>query len=137
MPNGAFNICCPRDCVSRHNGGTAGAPLKTLRVDSALKYATRTHCSCVGIIAGAFFFSRKHVKWVISDEKKRVLLQNLQRNRRLEILKHSFQTHEYVVFMCLYFITTVSQNSKKEQITLDMLEFCHLWTREFLERWIL
>ena len=19
MPNGAFNICCPRDCISRHN----------------------------------------------------------------------------------------------------------------------
>ena len=37
MPNGAFNICCPRDCVSRHNGGTAGAPLKPLRVDSALR----------------------------------------------------------------------------------------------------
>ena len=32
----AFNICCPRDCVSRHNGGTSGAPLKPLRVDSAL-----------------------------------------------------------------------------------------------------
>ena len=30
------NICCPRDCVSRHNGGTSGAPLKPLRVDSAL-----------------------------------------------------------------------------------------------------
>ena len=29
------NICCPRDCVSRHNGGTSGAPLKPLRVDSA------------------------------------------------------------------------------------------------------
>ena len=37
MPNGAFNICCPRDCVSRHNGGTSGAPLKPPRVDSALK----------------------------------------------------------------------------------------------------
>ena len=24
MPTG-FNICCPRDCVSRHNGGTSGA----------------------------------------------------------------------------------------------------------------
>ena len=36
MPTGAFNICCPRDCVSRHNGGTSGAPLKPLRVDSAL-----------------------------------------------------------------------------------------------------
>ena len=30
------NICCPRDCVSRHNDGTSGAPLKPLRVDSAL-----------------------------------------------------------------------------------------------------
>ena len=37
MPNGAFNICCPRDCISRHNGGISGAPLKPLRVDSALK----------------------------------------------------------------------------------------------------
>ena len=27
MPTGAFNICCPRDCVSRHNGGTRGAPI--------------------------------------------------------------------------------------------------------------
>ena len=35
MPSGSFNICCPRDCVSRHNGGTSGAPLKPLRVDSA------------------------------------------------------------------------------------------------------
>ena len=32
-----FLICCPRDCVSRHNGGTSGAPLKPLRVDSALR----------------------------------------------------------------------------------------------------
>ena len=30
------NMCCPRDCVSRHNGGTSGAPLKPLRDDSAL-----------------------------------------------------------------------------------------------------
>ena len=30
-------ICCPRDCVSRHNGGTSGAPLKPLRDDSALR----------------------------------------------------------------------------------------------------
>ena len=37
MPTVAFNICCSRDCVSRHNGGTAGAPLKPLRDDSALR----------------------------------------------------------------------------------------------------
>ena len=37
MPTVVFNICCPRDCVSRHNGGTSGAPLKPLRVDSALR----------------------------------------------------------------------------------------------------
>ena len=35
LPTVAFNICCPRDCDSRHNGGTRGAPLKPLRVDSA------------------------------------------------------------------------------------------------------
>ena len=49
MPTGAFNICCPRDCVSRHNGGTLGAPLKPLRVDSALRYAvahTLARCFC-------------------------------------------------------------------------------------------
>ena len=39
MPTVAFNIFCPRDCVSRHNGGTAGAPLKPLRDDSALRWA--------------------------------------------------------------------------------------------------
>ena len=27
MPTGAFNICCPRDCVSWHNGGTRGSPI--------------------------------------------------------------------------------------------------------------
>ena len=37
MPTVAFNICCPRDCVSRHNGGASGAPLKPLRDDSALR----------------------------------------------------------------------------------------------------
>ena len=34
-----YNMCCPRDCVSRHNGGTSGAPLKPLRDDSALYIA--------------------------------------------------------------------------------------------------
>ena len=37
MPTVAFNICCPRDCVSRHNGVTSGAPLKPLSDDSALR----------------------------------------------------------------------------------------------------
>ena len=37
MSTVAFNICCLRDCVSRHNGGAAGAPLKPLRDDSALR----------------------------------------------------------------------------------------------------
>ena len=37
VPTVAFIICCPRDCVSRHNGGTSGAPLKPLRDDSALR----------------------------------------------------------------------------------------------------
>ena len=27
MLSGSFNICCPRDCVSRHNGGTSVPPL--------------------------------------------------------------------------------------------------------------
>ena len=27
MPTVAFNICCPRDCVSRHNVGTRGVPI--------------------------------------------------------------------------------------------------------------
>ena len=33
----ALNICWPRDCVSRHNEDTSGAPLKPLRDDSALR----------------------------------------------------------------------------------------------------
>ena len=32
-----FKICCPRDCFSRYNGGTSGAPLKPLIDDSALR----------------------------------------------------------------------------------------------------
>ena len=43
MPIVVFNICCPRDCVSRHNGGTAGSPLKPLRDDSALSEKTRSN----------------------------------------------------------------------------------------------
>ena len=27
MPTGALNICCPRDCVSRPNGGTRSSPI--------------------------------------------------------------------------------------------------------------
>ena len=43
LPTVAFsqlssNICCPRDCVSRHKGGTSGAPLKPLRDDSAIVF---------------------------------------------------------------------------------------------------
>ena len=42
LPTVAFsqlssNMCCPRDCVSWHNGGTVGALLKPLRDDSALR----------------------------------------------------------------------------------------------------
>ena len=37
MPTVAINIYCQRDCVTRLNGGTAGAPLKPPRVDSALR----------------------------------------------------------------------------------------------------
>ena len=50
-----FFICCPRDCVSRHNGGTSGAPLKPLRVDSALidsikiKYSFGVSCENLNI----------------------------------------------------------------------------------------
>ena len=43
MPTVAFNICCPRHCVSRHNGGTSGAPLKPLRVDSTLIFHALGH----------------------------------------------------------------------------------------------
>ena len=35
------NICCPRDYVYRHNGGTAGCPLKPLRDDSVLRACVR------------------------------------------------------------------------------------------------
>ena len=37
MPTVAFNICCLRDCVSRHNGGATVAPLKPLSDDSVLR----------------------------------------------------------------------------------------------------
>ena len=42
LPTVAFsklssNICYPRDCVSRHNGGTSGTPLKPLTDDRALR----------------------------------------------------------------------------------------------------
>ena len=49
MPNGAFNICCPRDCVSRHNMGTSGAPLKPLRVDSVLRLTEMNYASTKGV----------------------------------------------------------------------------------------
>ena len=40
-------ICCPRDCVSRHNGGTSGAPIKPLRVDSALRVLSTLRGLCI------------------------------------------------------------------------------------------
>ena len=46
MPTAAFNICCPRDCVSRHKGGTVGAPLKPLRDDSALGALSTLSAAC-------------------------------------------------------------------------------------------
>ena len=56
MPTVAFNICCPRDCVSRHNGGPTGAPLKPPRDDSAL----RTLSSLRGL-RGPIFASQKSI----------------------------------------------------------------------------
>ena len=44
------NICCPRDCVSQHNGGTSGAPLKPLRVDSALKKNRKPNPPAEGVL---------------------------------------------------------------------------------------
>ena len=44
MPTVAFNICCPRDCVSRHNGVTSGAPLKPLRaLSTCISVGKRRH----------------------------------------------------------------------------------------------
>ena len=43
------NICCPRDCVSRHNGGTLGAPLKPPRVDSVERCKCWTHVGINGL----------------------------------------------------------------------------------------
>ena len=57
-----FNICCPRDCVSRHNGGTSGAPLKPLRDDSVLRYYVPRGASLLdsGL---SFFFQSDVIDW--------------------------------------------------------------------------
>ena len=61
MPSGSFNICCPRDCVSRHNGGTSCAPLKPLKVDSALRALSTLR----GLFQGSFLtFKRKLDKFL-------------------------------------------------------------------------
>ena len=62
LPTVAFNICCPRDCVSRHNGGTVGAPLNPLRVDSALRALSTLR----GLRGFLFFFHVKNNKKKIS-----------------------------------------------------------------------
>ena len=36
------NMCCPRDCVSRHNGGTSGAPIMSRDVVSRTANVERT-----------------------------------------------------------------------------------------------
>ena len=64
MPTVTFNICCPRDCASRHNGGTAGAPLKPLRDDSALR-ALSSLRGLRGAPAGPHYAERRS----LSDSK--------------------------------------------------------------------
>ena len=47
------NVCCPRDCVYRHNGGTSVAPLIPLRVDSALRRSALRTLSTLRGLRGA------------------------------------------------------------------------------------
>ena len=50
-------ICCPRDCVSQHNGGTSGAPLKPLRDDSALSNLEHIILHCPHIQTHRFIYN--------------------------------------------------------------------------------
>ena len=97
MPTGAFNICCPRDCVSRHNGGTSGAPLKPLRDDSALRAlstlgfflsvsASSGNFSGRSAIHKKFFFEVRH-----GGEFCRALNTGFQGTNMI----HALQYHQY------------------------------------------
>ena len=43
MSTVAFNICCPRDCFSRHNGGTSGAPLYNITYNNLCRLIETFH----------------------------------------------------------------------------------------------
>ena len=83
MPTGAFNICCPRDCVSRHKGGTAGAPLKPLRDDSALRRAAKNN----------MFISDEHKYRGLCNQVKRSSRQDKENrlNNKCEEIENSAQ----------------------------------------------
>ena len=91
MPGGNYSyqffICCPRDCVSRHNGGTSGAPLKPLRVDSAL-------CTSARIVytEGAVLKTSKVFQTKIENTFTDYILKKI-----LEIIDRSFEYRNKIV----------------------------------------
>ena len=85
------NICCPRDCVSRYNGGTSGAPLKPLRVDSALKWL---------LIANQI--NGKAGKYHIASFKSNVI------RRSCSFSQHKFIIHQYSNKQSCIFVRVVA-----------------------------
>ena len=72
LPTVAFsqlssNMCCPRDCVSRHNGGTSGAPLIPPRDDSALIILSCERSPCEGLLYFYYLRQMMHLSNQLND----------------------------------------------------------------------
>ena len=90
MPNGAFNICCPRDCVSWHNGGTSGAPLKPLRVDSALRALSTINCRETQSLGQQMLNAPVGINGSICKKQKSIYRSTLTRCRSINTRTNDF-----------------------------------------------
>jgi len=127
MPTGAFNIYSPRDCVSRHNGGTLGAPLKPLRVDSALRlyhaYLTDNEtCSSIRI----FIVEDNAIQICIKlknymYEEVRILFQWYAPTHIYVLRKNSFTLKWVVILLTELYTITVG---------IELICFVNSWSKK-------
>ena len=107
MPTGAFNTCCPRDCVSRHNGGTRGSPIMPRDVSlSDSKYWTvgknglRIECIFMLKFFSVPLTSRcTSEKLCVSDEQPKCQQESRQVKMNFNVKTLDFCKHYLAVFL--------------------------------------
>ena len=56
------NMCCPRDCISRHNGGTRGAPIMPAHVGSTCWNGGNKWVNVFGFLYDVLFVNKYTLK---------------------------------------------------------------------------